>query len=80
MTQCTEGFFADNSTLRCVVTCPVSPVLYGYVTDRTCIYFCPDGLFADETTRTCVATCPTSPVIYYHYTPTNKCVKRINLS
>lgn len=58
-----------------MVGCPVSPALYGYTDDRTCVFFCPDGLFADESIRKCVTDCPTSPFMSYHYTPTNKCVR-----
>ena len=50
--------FADNSTGRCVGTCPEDPDFYGY--NRVCYDYCPlAGWYAENGTRECLQYCPT---------------------
>lgn len=51
-------FYADNSTLTCVMQCPELPnKLYGENITNTCMQSCPSGTYGDNDTRVCLDRC-----------------------
>ena len=49
--------FADNSTNKCVDTCPDDPDYYG--DDHVCVFYCTTpNYYADPDSRECVTRCP----------------------
>jgi hypothetical protein len=80
--QCPNGtdtrYYGDTSTgvPICVITCPVSPVLFGMNSTNTCVSECQDGLYGDPNfNRSCLTLCPTiSGVIWFSQITNYICV------
>lgn len=56
VSKCSNGYFADNSTMKCVAKCPVQPDFYGYNDTNLgpiCVLFCPPNFYKHVPTRTC---------------------------
>lgn len=48
--SCFTGTYADNSTRRCVFSCPINPSSYSTLNsfgNPVCAYTCVSGLYAD---------------------------------
>ncbi len=59
--------FADNSTNRCVTTCPSQPNYFASNQSYSCVFLCPSTpkMYADYSTRTCVENCPGGDIDTY---------------
>ncbi len=76
MPKCAFGFYADNSTMKCVVQCPNSPDLYAYndtLLGPICVPFCPSSYYQHLPNRTCLANCPGPN--YFQDATTMRCVQ-----
>ena len=81
MDQCFSNSYpsADNSTNKCVPTCPSSPDYYN--DNHVCVKYCTaPNYYADSSTRQCVGRCPnvTGTPSYNTYADetTGRCVKK----
>ena len=57
--DCPKGFYRDNTTRKCVINCPIEPLLFADNSTNTCVKYCPadHNFFADNITRKCVLNC-----------------------
>lgn len=45
---CSNGTFADQSSRRCVINCPINPASYSTIVNGVgvCVYNCPNGTYS----------------------------------
>lgn len=73
--QCLSGSYpnADNSTNRCVFTCPDDPDLYA--DNHVCVHYCSGGYYADAKDRICASRCSNMSTYTQYGDPrTGRCV------
>ena len=69
---------ADNSTNKCVFTCPADPDFYA--DSNVCVYYCTTpGYYADTNLRLCVARCTNVTHNQYGDPRTGRCVQSCSL-
>lgn len=76
-TQCSFGFYADNSTWRCVPYCPNGS--YAHPISRICQAYCDSPYFRDPGINACVLVCNTIGT-YADVSSTRTCVSSCNIS
>jgi hypothetical protein len=49
LNQCPKDYYADNTTAKCVTSCPTNPLSFKLAEYHLCVYVCPYqlNLFAD---------------------------------
>lgn len=75
-TVCPSSFYADDTTRKCVTTCPVNTYYYVNGVLRQCVIRCPANTYANLN-KTCVAaaSCSTGTTVpYFGDDLSNRCV------
>lgn len=71
--SCPTNYFAEMSTLTCVLECSATPRYFGYKINNTCLEVCPVNYYGDNSTGLCVEACPQT-TLQYADPSTNLCV------